>query len=261
MVTGRGCFRFQRPSFPVAVDPFVARLFPGEERTLRVFRRAIQERLPDVQALLDLGCGANAELASYRRPEREVWGTDFHKHPALAHPQWFRLLGERGAIPFADARFDMVCASWVLEHVERPVRCLREISRVLKPGGWFIARTISGRHYVTWLSRLLGFAPLGITQRLVRWLYGRAEHDTFRTHYRLNTEEQLARAAAAAGLELVEVRRQANQGYFGFARLLRRAAALADRILDRLQPGMGRVYLVATLRKPVAANAAGKLAG
>jgi SAM-dependent methyltransferase len=42
------------------------------------------------------------------------------------------------AIPFADGEFDMVWTVWVLEHVPNPEQALREMRRVLKPGGVLI---------------------------------------------------------------------------------------------------------------------------
>lgn len=41
-------------------------------------------------------------------------------------------------IPLEDERFDVVFCNHVLEHVNDPVQCLKEMNRVMKPGAWGI---------------------------------------------------------------------------------------------------------------------------
>lgn len=41
-------------------------------------------------------------------------------------------------IPLEDNRFDVVFCNHVMEHVEDPIRCMQELLRVMKPGGWAI---------------------------------------------------------------------------------------------------------------------------
>ena len=107
---------------------------------------------------------------------------------------------------------------------------------------------------MTFIRRLIGLLPHAISQSLVKKLYGRAEVDTFPAFYRLNTESRARRLCAGAGLELVEVRRYADPGYFRFAGLLENAAILADRLFDALLPGCGRLYLTFTIAKPAHAK-------
>lgn len=233
------------------MDAFYARFFPGEEwNATAAYRAEVEGHLADQAKVLDLGCGDNTKLARFHTPAREVWGVDFQWHPRLQHAERFRRLAPDGGIPFPTATFDLVACSWVLEHVAEPPRFLGEVARVLRPGGRFVALTIHGLHYVTVLSRLVNLLPHRWTQELVWRLYRRPHEDTFPTHYRLNTSARLRRAAEATGLQLVALTRFANPAYFSFWRPAQRLAVLADWLLERLHPGLGRIYLVATLQKP-----------
>jgi SAM-dependent methyltransferase len=229
--------------------PFFDRWFPDEPYNSRGFLTELAAVLPATGRILDLGCGANCRLALFRSQEREVWGTDLQRHPQLRHAKWFQLMPPKGAIPFDDASFDVVATFMVVEHITDPAGFLLEVARVLRPGGHFVVHTISALHYVTWLRRLCDVVPHAWTQRLVRRFYGRKEHDTFPTRYRLNTPRRIARLAEPFGLEPVHLQRYACADYFEFSRVLTRGAVVADWLLDRILPGLGRIYFTATLRK------------
>ncbi|OAI47005.1 hypothetical protein AYO44_10390 [Planctomycetaceae bacterium SCGC AG-212-F19] len=225
--------------------------FPEDGDGTAGFHRELRSRLPDQGAVLDLGCGDHTQLARYRTSVRQVWGSDFQQHPRLAHPEWFRPLHADGVIPFVSESFDVVSCLWVLEHVAQPVAFLREVARVLHPGGRLVVFTVDGRHYVSWVTRLLRCLPHAITQEIIYRLYGRLHQDTHPTYFRLNTPAQIERAARSAGLRIAGIRRFANPEYFSFWPPLRRAAIVADWLLEKFLPGFGRIYLVATLEKPM----------
>ena len=226
-------------------------VFPRDVHHVAGLHQTLCWHLPARGRVLDLGCGTNSDLEGYRTVDREVWGTDFHRHPQLQHAQWFRSLEGDGSIPFPDSHFDVVASIMVLEHVAAPRRFFEEVARVLRPGGRFIAHTISGTHYVTLLRRIVGLLPHTLNQALVKRLYGRAEVDTFPAFYRLNTARRLGKVGAAAGLQLTELQRYADPGYFRFARLVETMAILTDRFLEGLCAGWGRLYLTAVMQKPL----------
>jgi len=229
---------------------FFQRWFPHEINHWDGFLQFIDNKSSHTGRMLDLGCGNNELLARFRRDEREVWGVDFIAHPHLRHPEWFRPLRADGVIPFADQTFDVVCSHMVMEHVAEPRVFLQEIARVLKPGGWYIGESIHARHYVTWIRRLFDVVPHSWVQSLVRNLYGRAEHDTFPTCYRMNSRRALNRFAQEAKLELADWRGYVNPGYFLFSPLLYRGAVVFDWCVEYLTPGFGQLYFTVVLRKP-----------
>ncbi len=57
--------------------------------------------------------------------------TEKIKHPRVMHQDIMDL-------SFADASFDVYLSCDVLEHIPEPDKALREASRVLRPGGWFM---------------------------------------------------------------------------------------------------------------------------
>lgn len=88
---------------------------------------------------LDVGTGTGANLRLLQElGYREVTGLDASDE-AIRHcaekglPPVRR--GDIGALPFADSNFDLVMATDVIEHVDDDGQALRELRRVLSPGG------------------------------------------------------------------------------------------------------------------------------
>lgn len=84
--------------------------------------------------LLDLGCGTVPLFEAYGVYAEDVccvdWAGSLHENK---HVDIYCDLSER--LPLEAADFDCVILSDVLEHIYRPLGLLKEIHRVLKPGG------------------------------------------------------------------------------------------------------------------------------
>jgi SAM-dependent methyltransferase len=93
-------------------------------------------------SVLDYGCGQGQIVARLRELEVEAFGCDvFYKGGDASPSVPSGMLGnvirhvDRGTIPFPSESFDVVINNQVMEHVEDLDPVLREIHRVLRPGG------------------------------------------------------------------------------------------------------------------------------
>jgi len=147
-----------------------------------------------------------------------------HREPSLA-----LVCGLADALPHADDAFDVVCCSWVLEHLRKPGRVFCEVARVLKKGGRFIFLTPNTRHPLIMLNRILHWTE----GRLVDRLYGRTEPDIFPAYYRANAERRIERIARAVGLTRVSLQYVGDPTYLAFNRVLFWLACLVEDVTPR----------------------------
>ena len=93
--------------------------------------------------LLDVGCGTGHHLARYRQQGFEVVGVDGSEemlaHARAANPGVPLHCADLENLPFSDAGFDVVLAIEVLRYLPEPAVALREMARVLRPGGVIVA--------------------------------------------------------------------------------------------------------------------------
>ena len=127
--------------------------------------------------MLDVGCGGGLAAACLVQRGARVVGLDLswaslHVAPARpAGPAVLRrsLRVDGLALPFADASFEVVWCTDVLEHLADRPAAIAQMARVLKPGGLFLYDTINR----SWLSRLL---VIGFWEYLAR-VAPRGTHD------------------------------------------------------------------------------------
>jgi SAM-dependent methyltransferase len=151
-------------------------------------RTAMLERLGQVPAggtIADLGCSTGYLLEDLRRryPGTFLAGVDMvaaglakaHEHV----PDAALFLADVCALPFADSTVDAVVSANVLEHVPDDVAALREMRRVLRPGGRAVLVVPAGPGLYDYYDRFLG-------------------------HERRYARGELAGKARSAGFEVVE---------------------------------------------------------
>lgn len=147
----------------------------------RVWREFTGRFVRDGMAVLDLMASCDSHLPEDARPA-ELVGLGMNAAELAGNPRLTaRIVHDLNAapvLPCADARFDLALCALSIEYLVRPEAVLREVRRVLKPGGacvisfserWFPPKAVApwaGLHpfaRVAWVLRHLqraGFAEL-----------------------------------------------------------------------------------------------------
>lgn len=89
--------------------------------------------------VLDLGCGAGHTVYAYRDAGFDCCGFDIKDYLSLRDESDRRHFSigfdEGNRLPFSDGQFDLVISEQVFEHVKDQALLLRELHRVMRPGG------------------------------------------------------------------------------------------------------------------------------
>jgi ubiquinone/menaquinone biosynthesis C-methylase UbiE len=139
-------------------QPHSAELF-GEQRDFWWNRdfldlMAARWRLHEAASLADIGCGVghwSRLLYPYLRPPARLAGVDreprwvaeapkkFHRDFPHVAPELFSFhQGDATKLPLDDESFDVVTCQTVLMHLAQPLDALREMLRILRPGGLLV---------------------------------------------------------------------------------------------------------------------------
>jgi SAM-dependent methyltransferase len=213
---------------------------------------------------LDLGCGSGTMVKRMADRGATAIGIDleggaFDKHEeltvldaddpntVLGRPGGYLLEGDICRVPLRDGVADFVTSRWVFEHLSDPADAIREIGRLLKPGGIALLVVPNKRHPGMMLSTAL---PLGVKQRLLFALNGIEEDLVFPTYYRANTEADLDRQFHANGFGKVELHYLRDPSYWLFSDKLFRAAVTAGKVAQRLPLRRFRMHILGVYRKP-----------
>jgi SAM-dependent methyltransferase len=180
---------------------------PGWSSSGEQLEALVRTYLTPEARVMDLGCGRGGVIEVIWQDVDLAVGLD-PDIPSLAdhRAHGMPVLRGRGEhLPFASESFDLIVCLWVLEHLRSPELVLREVRRVLRPGGHFLFLTPNLRNPLLTLHRLGRGLPQ-LQRRLVPRLYGRIEGDTFPVQYRANTTRGLRSLAERSGLQVAELR-------------------------------------------------------
>jgi ubiquinone/menaquinone biosynthesis C-methylase UbiE len=190
---------------------------------------------------LDIGCGrhliplwmhrhAELEAALKSRPQSLV-GLD-PDLGALRDNTSLRSLinADAGRLPFADRSFDLVTSNMVFEHVADPLSVLREIRRVLAPGGRLILLTPNWLDIVTIVARMI---PNRWHPAIMSRMDGRDEADVYPTLFRFNRPATIDRILREAGFARSSIELLEHPDSYGHAPLISHVESAWHRVARR----------------------------
>ena len=178
-----------------------------ESRRLARFERAVGRAVRGAR-VLDVGCGTGGFSILAEEAGAEVWSVDASSEAAgLAAARLARgrvVMATAESLPLASARFDLVHCYSTLEHLSDAAAAVREMVRVLRPGGVLYLHTpnrwgcFEGHYKVFWIP--------GLPPRLSRaYLAARGRPTAFLATLRLLTLTECRALVERAGARVTRV--------------------------------------------------------
>jgi ubiquinone/menaquinone biosynthesis C-methylase UbiE len=162
------------------MDGWIARAYDqGVQAAFRdVFPALVEDLLEEITGVrrgLDVGCGPGqfTILVAERVPGAELWGIDLaptmielarrHAAASSAAARLHFEVADVAHLPFPDGQFDAILSSGSIKHWPDQLAALREIHRVLAPGG---------RAFIGEMNRLASPQAIATQRtRLRHWLF------------------------------------------------------------------------------------------
>lgn len=177
------------------------RFYPDSKQSgTKIFYNQIRSNINKETILLNLGAGPTAREKVYvfKGEVKKVYGADIDEEVLRNTDLDEARIIKNDILPFDDNFFDHIISDYVLEHVEQPEMFIKEVFRILKPGGSYFFRTPNKYHYVSLISR---FTPHWVHTLIANKIRGLPEeaYEPFKTFYRMNSKSKLESLAKTAG--------------------------------------------------------------
>jgi len=158
--------------------------------------------LPPHGLLLDAGCGSQARVSAQGKCKMVV-GVDREK-PEITAVSGFNeiVLGDLSVLPFECGIFDVIVSWMVVEHLENPQACFKELNRVCKDDGVVVLATPNVLHYAIMATKL---TPYWFHEWFRRVML-KSQDSSHRTTYKANNPKKLVNMMQDAGFKCVEMR-------------------------------------------------------
>ncbi|MDG4604188.1 MAG: class I SAM-dependent methyltransferase [Defluviicoccus sp.] len=215
------------------------------------FHELCRDNIPRGARICEIGAGPSNQTSRFLATIGEVHGVDIDasvlNNDALASANV--VTGDH--FPFEDENIDACVSNYVIEHIENPGQHLREVFRILKPGGVYLFRAPNRNHYVSLVAR---FTPHWFHERVSNRLRNLAEdaHAPYPTYHRLNSPRQIADAASHCGFSVAQLMLIEKEPSYGMSSKALFLMFLAyERLVNATDALAGlRANILGVLRRP-----------
>lgn len=182
--------------------------------------------------IIDVGCGRFSLQPAVRGARRYI-GVDGVAYPGIPEDANLILADLDGALPLADGSGDVVVSVETIEHLENPRALMRELARIVRPGGTVVVTTPNQ------------LSALSLLTLVVRQRFGAFQDVHYPAHRTALLPVDLQRIAAEAGLIDVRI------SYTGAGRMLFTSRHY-PRPLAGLAPRLCSDSVIVRARRPAA---------
>ena len=227
------CEKFMRERDMTWQERYIARFYGPDQGWVdgtTEFHALCKSTIFHGAKILEIGAGPSNATSRYLATLGELHGLDPDPDASRNDALTSVSLLTSNRFPFEDGSFDACVSNYVLEHVADPRAHLREVKRVLSPGGAYVVRTPNRYHYVALVASA---TPHWFHELVANRLRDRGAeaHNPYPTFYALNTETAFRRQSAEIGLRVETLRLVEKEPSYGMSS---RALFLPLMVYERL---------------------------
>lgn len=177
--------------------------YTDHDGTIEFYSR-IKSILLSTHTVVDIGAGRGAwqfDECLARRHARDIKGQVHQFIGVDVDPvvlsngmTHYNIVYDGISIPLPSQSVDCIISDYVLEHLESPLTFAAEVQRLLRPGGYFCARTPHLLHHAVLASRF--FNLFNVSDIVFGAQPEREPKDVFPAYYRMNTIRSVRSAFA-----------------------------------------------------------------
>ncbi|MBD3244672.1 MAG: methyltransferase domain-containing protein [Candidatus Moranbacteria bacterium] len=229
----------------------LAQYYPNFKSGGYFYKKFIKNLIHKDSIILDAGCGEKGLIESFNGQAKLIIGVDVDKKELRKNKiAQKKIAADLKAIPLKNNSLDLVVCEFVLEHLNNPKPVIKEIFRVLKPGGGFVFITPNVVNPIMFLSKI---SPHRLHEFLLKNLLKKPTR-AHRTYYKANTLTRLKILAKIGGFERLKIVRAGNSEYLGFCKPLVIPSIFLEKLMVHRPLTIFQMYLVGCFVKRLRTN-------